>query len=103
MDRSVRCYAHGRGQDWQAICVDFDLAVHGTSFREVKRALETSLQMYLEAVAELPPEERALLLARKAPWYVRAKLAWMTWLYRFRGDDRRSQGFVIHSHLPAHP
>ena len=33
--------------------------------------------MYLEAVAELPPEERSLLLTRKAPWYVGAKLACM--------------------------
>ena len=101
MGRTVKCYAHGRGQDWQAICVDFDLAVHGTSLHDVKRALETSLQLYLEAVVELPPEERFSLLARKAPWYVRAKLAGMTCFYHFRGDERRSRGFVIHS-LPAH-
>ena len=102
MDRTVRCYAHGRGQNWQAICVDYDLAVHGSSFQEVKTALETSLKMFLEAVAELPPEERSRLLARKAPWYVRAKLAGMTWLYRLHGDDHRSRGFVIHSQIPAH-
>ena len=86
-------------KSWQAVCVDYDLAVYGNSFQDVKRALETSLEMFLEAVAELPPEERSILLARKAPWYVRAKLAGMTWLYR-TSWRRPSISRVRHS-LPA--
>ena len=35
MDRMVRCYAKGHTGDWEAICLDLDIAVQGESFEDV--------------------------------------------------------------------
>ncbi len=74
---TLRCYAYGRGNEWEAICIDFDMAVHGRSFEEVQASLAESLRLFLETVADLPPEERRRFLKRQSPWHVRAKLACM--------------------------
>ena len=42
------CYAHGHEGGWQAICVDLDIAVDGTSLQEVRASLATSIDLYLE-------------------------------------------------------
>ncbi|HSU05710.1 MAG TPA: hypothetical protein VLI93_09065 [Acetobacteraceae bacterium] len=61
------CYAEGRNATWEAFCVNFDLAVQGTSFDDVRRKLDTAIAIYLEGVAELPAAERKRLLNRRAP------------------------------------
>ena len=102
MSLAFRCYAYGRGQDWEAICVDLDIAVFGSSVEEVKASLDTCIQMYLERVFELPPAEQRPFLTRKAPWHVRTRLAFMTWLHSLRGDHGRSRSFSLQLHIPAH-
>ena len=37
--------------------------------------------MYLESVADLSAEERRRFFARRAPWRVRARVTWSTWLH----------------------
>ena len=71
--RILHCYAEGQGGDWAAICLDLDIAVQGSSFEEVFAALQKAISLYLESVADLPPQERRFLLHRPAPFPVRLK------------------------------
>ena len=101
MDRGFQCYAYARGGRWQAICTDLDIAVDGASRRAVEDSLATALDMYLEWVSELPREEQARFLARRAPWYVRLEMAALTRIGLLIGGGERSRRFVLQSHLPV--
>lgn len=67
--RSFLCYAHGRDGDWEAICVDLDVAVQGASFEEVQMLLNEAVVEYVDAPMFETPKVRAQLLNRKAPWH----------------------------------
>ena len=70
MRNKLLCFAHGRDDDWQAICLDLDIAVQGRSFEEVRDGLEKAVVSYLrDALKEEQPARR--LLNRSAPWYIR--------------------------------
>lgn len=71
--RTLRCYAEGRDGEWEAICLDLDIAVQGSSFEEVFSSLRQAISLYLESVTDLPSQERRALLHRPAPFYVRFK------------------------------
>ena len=101
MSRMLRCYAHGRGNAWQAICVDLDTAVHAASLEEVKSALPVSVELYLSAVADAPAEDQHQLLNRSCPWYVRAKLDCLAWLPRSTRGTTRPEGFLLSSGRPV--
>ncbi len=101
MSLKFRCYAYGSGENWEAICVDLDIAVFGDSANEVEETLDRCIQMYLERIADLSLEERRRFLKRKSPWYVRFKLALRTCLYGFRGDSDRPRVFTLRSQVPA--
>jgi predicted RNase H-like HicB family nuclease len=66
--RNLRCYAEGRDGDWEAICLDLDIAVQGRSFEEVFSSLQEAISLYLESVADLPADEQEALLHRPAPF-----------------------------------
>ena len=102
MSRRLRCYAYGRGNTWQAICVDLDIAVLATSLEEVKEALRVSVDLYLSAVADTPAEDQHRLLNRSCPWYVRVKLACLAWLPCGASGTTRPEGFLVSSGPPAH-
>ncbi|MCW0235312.1 MAG: hypothetical protein OJJ21_17060 [Ferrovibrio sp.] len=72
----LRCYAEGQPGQWEAVCLDFDLAVQGSDFREVIDSLQVAIREYLEIVHELPVEERAHLMERRSPLSMRLKFAW---------------------------
>ena len=76
MSKAVVCVASGRGTDWEAFCLDFDLAVQGRSFEEVRSSLGRAIDMYLDSVLKEPEPLRSRLLARKAPFLVRLSWAW---------------------------
>ena len=99
----LRCYAYGSGRNWEAICVDLDIAVFGASAEEVKTSLRTAIELYMETLADLPVSEQRKFLTRQAPRHVRAKLAFMTWLNGLRRDRERRQSFVFYPQLAAHP
>lgn len=67
---SYRCYAHGCDGSWEAICVDLDIAIQGSSFDEVRNLLNGAVASYVADAVKEAPEVREQLLARKAPWYV---------------------------------
>ena len=75
MNNTATCYAWGRPGEWEAICVDFDLAAQGESLEEVRREISDAIETYVSYVAELPEPERTRLLRRKAPLGLRVKLA----------------------------
>jgi len=74
--RTLHCYAQGQDGDWEAICLDLDIAVQGRSFEEVFASLREAIALYLEAVADLPENERERLLYRSVPLATRLKLLW---------------------------
>ncbi len=84
------CFAQGRAGEWEAICVDFDIAVQGASFREVQRELELAIQDYVEALGGEDLQTRAKLLRRRAPrltafrWSIRVLVSAFR---HFAGDD----------------
>jgi hypothetical protein len=68
------CFAHGNGRGWEAICVDFDIAVQGTSFDEVKASLDRAIDQYVSAASAEDAAVCRKLLSRRAPFHVRAML-----------------------------
>ena len=106
-ESKAACYAWGRPGDWQAICVDFDLAVQGESLEDVRRELADAIETYLEYVAGLPQDEQARFLNRKAPLGLRLRLAFLHRTFglfnslKFRASDRRFSraGFVVNAAL----
>ena len=71
----LRCYAEGSQGHWEALCLDFDLAVQGKSFDEVYRELNSMIGSYVETVSEYPEKERRRFLNRRAPFLLRLKFA----------------------------
>src|ERR1043166_4037491 len=83
--REYLCVARRGGEWWEALCLDFDLAVQGRSFDEVRALLEEAANTYVEdAGAEAEPA-RSRLLARRAPLHVRALWAWRFFITAVRG------------------
>ena len=66
--------AHGRVGEWEAFCVDFDLAVQGRSFEEVSRLLTEAVSAYVATAMEQPEPVRSQLLRRRVP--LRVRLVW---------------------------
>jgi len=93
--------AQGAGSEWDAFSLDFDLAVQGDSFDEVRGRLEEAITEYVNCALAEPPQVRRKLLSRKAPLHVR-----LFWGYRFlraslsgREDARISTaGFPVPCH-----
>jgi hypothetical protein len=71
MRKSLVCFAHGHPGQWEAICVDFDLAVAGESFAEVQDSLSRAIEEYVALALQENAHNREILLSRRAPWYVR--------------------------------
>ena len=85
--RTLHCYAVGKDGEWEAICLDLDIAVQGSSFEAVSTSLGEAISLYLESVSALPREEQDRLLNRSAPVWVRLEFLWRALLSLFRRDD----------------
>ena len=79
--KHLRCYAHGHGDSWEAICIDLDIAVQGRSLEEVKHLLNAAVDSYVDDAAKETPATAARLLNRKAPLLTRAKLGFAMLAY----------------------
>ena len=95
--RTLHCYAEGRDGDWEAICLDLDIAVQGRSFEEVFGSLRAAIRLYLELVSSLPADERRSLLERPAPILVRLKFLAqaLRGLFVDRDGDRQRHQFTV--------
>lgn len=99
MSRILRCYAEGRDGEWEAICLDLDIAVQGESFEEVFHSLGDAVSIYLESVAALPESERKELLDRSAPLPVR--LRFFAHVLRSTFKDRKRDDFWHQFTMPC--
>jgi predicted RNase H-like HicB family nuclease len=70
-NRMLYCYAEGRDGDWEAICLDLDVAVQGHSFAHISTSLREAIALYLETIADLQSDEQRALLRPSAPLAVR--------------------------------
>jgi hypothetical protein len=75
VNQKLLCYAYGRDDSWEAICIDFDLAVHGKSFNDVQDRLSKMAKSYLEDAMKEDAETARQLMGRRAPFLTRARLA----------------------------
>ena len=102
MRKILYCYAEGKGDRWEAICLDLDLAVQGRSLAEVRSSLNQAIVDYLEYVATLPQDEQSAFLSRRVPLGLRLRMIWVllrTALSRTRVDDGHNRsGFVLDCH-----
>jgi hypothetical protein len=95
-EKVVLCYAEGRGEEWEAFCLDFDLAVQGKSFSEVYQKLEDQIHLYLESVCALPEADRRRLLKRTAPLTTRLSLILpMIWAAISHRDRKERHEYTV--------
>jgi hypothetical protein len=100
MHKAVVCIASGRGREWEAFCLDFDLAVQGRSYDEARASLAHAIHMYVDAALAEPEPVRSRLLARRAPflvrltWAVRVFLSALAIRATHRGDSSATVEFI---------
>ena len=97
MAKTLHCCADGRDGDWEAICLDLDVAAQGRSFEEVFDGLMEAISLYLQTVADLPPEERPSLLHRPVPFMARLKFLAQAarGLFSDNAGDRQHYQFTL--------
>ena len=99
MEKVFICVARGRAKDdWEASCLDLDIAVQGRSLDEVRAKLDTAVTTYVaDALNEQEPD-RSALLNRRAPLGVRLKWLWpfiVHTLFDRSHDGDSSVGFQV--------
>lgn len=77
MKIALECIARGAGNQWEAVCLDFDLAVQGRSLEEVTRLLRETIDTYIDDALAQPEHVRSAMLGRRAPFSVR-----LSWAFR---------------------
>jgi hypothetical protein len=96
----VTCYIEGRRNQWEGVCLDFDLAVHGSSFHDIEQKLDSAIHEYLAYVSELPEKDRKRLLNRQVPLGARLGFLariFVSWIFRPR--DRNGKHWNAYTHL----
>lgn len=98
MKRYVYGIARGRNHEWEAVSLDFDIAVQGRSFDEVNRLLTEAVVNYIQEAQEQPDEVRDALLRRRAPFRIRALWRWRLALAALSGRGQTAEstyGFPV--------
>lgn len=98
--RVLYCYASGREGAWEALCLDLDIAVQGSSFEEASALLQEAIALYLQTVSELPEAERAAFLSRPVPFWTRLGFAIEAFWSTLRG---KANGELKHQFTMALP
>lgn len=106
--RQLRCFAERRGRQWQAFCLDLNLAVQAGTLDEVEKKLHDMVKSYVElAMEQNDPSHQRDMLYRPAPasiqlryWYIRLRVFLAQLFGSHNGDAnqrRRSRrGFTFH-------
>jgi hypothetical protein len=96
---SFWCVAHREGTQWEALCLDLDIAVHGPSFPDVKKCLEEAVFSYIKDAMKEDEPTRTRLLHRRAPLSVRLpwalRLFFRSILSNKKRDSDQAAGFPI--------
>ncbi|ROH88554.1 hypothetical protein ED236_00530 [Pseudomethylobacillus aquaticus] len=99
----LRCYAEPIGNQWQAFCIDFDLAAQADSLDEVKHKLEAQIFDYLkDALVGEDREFADQLLSRKAPISHFIKWHWYNFISNFR-QKRQTSASAFKEPIPLTP
>ncbi|HUJ03158.1 MAG TPA: hypothetical protein VLW75_05950 [Rhizomicrobium sp.] len=89
--RTFRCIAEGRDGDWEAVCLDLDIAVQGVSFDEVRGLLDDAIHTYIEDASKEDADTRERLLRRQMPFFARFnyafRLGWHALVSRHHDND----------------
>ena len=98
--KKVQCYARGSEEGWEAMCVDLDIAVQGSSFDEVKRLLDEAVRSYAEDACAEDGATARRLLNRRAPLGVRLGMAasYVVHATFARNDNECRAGFDLPCH-----
>lgn len=72
--RDLLFYVYGAGSDWNAICVDLDIAVEAASQHEAMNKIEEVVHTYIHDAMQEAPEVRRKLLNRSSPLSLRFSL-----------------------------
>jgi hypothetical protein len=94
----LTCFAEGKGDHWEAMCLDCDIAVQGRSFDEAHQKLHAAVIDYIEYVRTLPEDERRRFFNRSAParhWLRYAWAAFWLALRHNRGDSNGRREFTL--------
>ena len=89
----VHCMAEGTQGQWEAICLNFDIAVQGDTFEEVYHSLDEAVRSYLETVHTYPEDDKRRLLSRSVPLWLRLKFAaayCMSAMFRSASKERHT-------------
>jgi hypothetical protein len=90
MEAPILAIARGRPGHWEAICLDFDIAVQGRTFNEVEELLTAAVESYVEDAMKEDEATRNRLLSRRAP--LRVRLSWIGGLVFAALCGRASRG-----------
>ncbi len=67
----LRCYARAVEGQWQAFCLDFDLAAQADTYEEARAKLASMISAYLyDALRGGDRDHAEQLLHRRAPWTI---------------------------------
>lgn len=72
--RELTCIARGREGQWEAICLDFNIAVSGNSFDQVRDTLSEAITYYIRDAMQEDERTREQLLNRRVPFW--SRLQW---------------------------
>ena len=101
MTRKFLCSAEGHKDQWQAICLDLDIAVQGRSLADVQESLGEAIDLYVEAANAENEHQREKLLNRRTPFGVRLSIAlrsFVHFLFRSSGGDLLLASFEVPCH-----
>ena len=73
--KSFLAFVERSGSRWDAVCLDFDLAVQGDSYEDVIDKLRDQVKLFLDGVGDLPAADQVRLMSRKVP--LRLRLRWL--------------------------
>lgn len=92
MADSVLCFLRGHGAEWEALCLDFDIAVQGNSFDDVMSRMRDAVSTYIEDAHKEAPETAQRLLRRRAPLWVRMRFTGSYLVHLLRRSRRQGDG-----------
>ena len=78
----LRFYVERVGDQWQAHCIDLDLAAQGDSMEDAQRKIAAMAVSYLVDALGPDIEHADVLLLRRAPLRYVLKYHWLTFLQR---------------------
>ena len=96
--RELLCIARGHADQWEAFCLDYDLAVQARSFDEARQMLSEVIATYVDDAMKEDEPARTRLLKRRAPLAARLVWAWRAFrstLAGAHGHDDPAIGFPV--------